>query len=237
MKKTIKVFPTFRNLILSLAGLYCLANAGAHPYASGITNSGGTIQFILNENADSLYAVLNNGTTNTLSASKGAHAFALGTNTSYSIYATKAGTGAFAQISADTNNFVQFFGPRGVGINQNPQRPNFGRIYVINAWPGTAGNGRSVGKGLYLLNADQTDAVGQGDTALLAGMQLGTSRRYSPYRVSVGADDTVYVADTGGLYTSNTVAPPSPSNGTEGGGIWAVAPDFSSRNTVEHRVP
>ena len=47
--------PTLRGLVLALA-VTALSSyiAQAHPYASGITNVGGTISFILNEAADTV---------------------------------------------------------------------------------------------------------------------------------------------------------------------------------------
>ena len=229
--KTPKSFSWLRcGLATGVAALACVGTANANPYASGVTNNGGTVQFILNEDADSLYVVFNDGTTNTLSPTKGAHSFSLGVNTSYSIYAFKIGAHAFTQISDDASNYVSFYYPRGVAVNQNPQRPNFGRVYVVNSAPGTGRNNRPVGKGIYALNADQTDAVGQGDNALLGGMALGSSLRYSPYKISVGVDDTVYVGDIGGQYTSGLSG--TPSAGTYGQGIWALAPDISSSQAL-----
>ena len=213
-----------------LAALSCASIANANPYASGVTNNGGTIQFVLNEAADSLYVVFNDGTTNTLSPTKGAHSFSLGANTNYAIYAFKVGPHAFTQISADANTYGSFYYPRGVAVNHNPQRPNFGRVYVVNSAPGTGSNSRPVSKGIYVLNADQSDAVGQGNTALLGGMALGTSLRYSPYKISVGVDDTVYVGDIGGLFTSGLSG--TPSSGSYGQGIWAAAPDISSSQAL-----
>src|ERR1035437_6743057 len=90
-------------MLLGLAALSCASIANAHPYASGVTNNGGTVQFVLNEAADSLYVVFNDGTTNTLSPTRGPHSFSLGANTNYAIYAFKIGPHAFTQISADAN--------------------------------------------------------------------------------------------------------------------------------------
>jgi hypothetical protein len=68
--KNLRIRPTLRGLVLALA-LTALSSqvAPAHPYASGITNVGGTIKFILNEAADdvSVYFPQNN-TTNDLGA-------------------------------------------------------------------------------------------------------------------------------------------------------------------------
>jgi hypothetical protein len=230
-------------LSYSVSGVLLSAlSAYAHPYASSVTNNNGTIQFILNENATSVTVTFNNGTvTNNLGAlAKGSNGFSLGSYTNYAITVYKVGSG-FTQISSDSSNAVQFIGPRGVGVNQNPQRPNFGRIYVCSAWASGVvqdngaveytGNGRTVGQGMYLLNSDMSDAIGQGTNALLGNIWLGTTPRYSPYRVFVGTDDSVYVADLAGSYTAS-LGTTGLSYSPPGGGIWWAAPDFSSTTNL-----
>ena len=94
---TYLIRPTLRGLVLALAAtILCGFVAQAHPYASGVTVSGGTVQFYLNENADSVNVVFDNGTsaTNNLGAlTKGLQSFALGAHTNYSIIVTKVGSG------------------------------------------------------------------------------------------------------------------------------------------------
>jgi len=84
-----------------------------------------------------------------------------------------------------------------------------------------------VGRGIYLLNADGSDAIGQGTNALLGNIWIGTSYRYSPYRVFVGPDDSVYVADLAGSYTASLNPATTISYSQPGGGLWMAAPDFS----------
>src|SRR4051812_44295754 len=96
-------------LAAAVASVLLFTNvARAVPYASGITNTAGTVSFILNESADNVKIVFNGGaSTNDLGAqSKGGHSFSLGAATSYEIYVTKTGPTAWTQISEDTNNFV-----------------------------------------------------------------------------------------------------------------------------------
>ena len=219
--------PTLRGLVLALAATIMSGFvAQAHPYASGVTVSGGTVQFYLNENADSVNVVFDNGTsaTNNLGAlTKGLQSFALGAHTNYSIIVTKVGSGVPLQTSNTNDVFVNFFGPRGVAVNPNPKTASFGRIYVANASAGTTPNGRAVGRGLYAINADQSDALAQGNTAKTAGMSLGGSTTYSPWKMSVGPDDMLYVSDGNGTY--NNVAP-------LGYGVWMVKPDLSSSRAL-----
>jgi hypothetical protein len=215
-------------------------SASAHPYASAVTNNNGTVQFILNENASSVSVTFDSGSeTLTLgSLPKGANSFSLGVHTNYAISVYNVGSGAFTQISDDSSNAVQFIAPRAVAVNVNPERPAFGRIYVVNSWPsvytnnlGTTnatGNGRLVGRGIYALNEDCSDALDQGTNPLVGNMVFGTSVRYSPYRISVGSDDYVYVGDLSGTYTASLSPTGTYSYSLPGGGVWWASPDFSS---------
>jgi hypothetical protein len=232
---------TFKHLPWVAAGLMLAAlSANAHPYASAVTNNNGTVQFILNENATSVTVTFDSGVeTDTLGAlAKGSNSFSLGVHTNYAINVYNVGSGAFTQTSDDSSNAVQFIAPRAVAVNVNPQRSAFGRIYVVNSWPsvftnnlGTTnatGNGRLVGRGIYAINGDGSDAVDQGTNPLVGNMVFGTSVRYSPYRVSVGSDDNVYVGDLSGEYTAGLTPTGTYSYSLAGGGIWWATSDFSS---------
>src|SRR5580658_7930142 len=94
----------------------------AHPYASGVTNNAGTIQFYLNEIPTSAYVIFEDGSsTNITSPVVGVNSFPLGTNTCYSIYVYKAGTGVPAQISSDASPYSAYPSPRGVAVNYTPK--------------------------------------------------------------------------------------------------------------------
>src|ERR1035441_7211631 len=127
--------PTLRGLVLALAA-FALSGyvARAHPYASQITNTSGSISFYLNETADTVGVYFpNNASTNYLGANlaPGVYSFPLGAGTnSYVITVKKVGTGAPNQISSDENNFNKFYGPRAVAVNNSPKNHNFGRTYV-----------------------------------------------------------------------------------------------------------
>ena len=207
----------------------CLVpGAQAHPYASGLTNRSGTIYFLLNESASDVSIVYGNGAaTNDLGAlSQGINSFGLSYQsvgyTNYSIVVTKAGAGSPSQISVDaTNNSI--YGPRGVAVNRNPRTGHFGRVYVCNANAGVGVPAPSqfTGRGMYILNADTSDALGRGTNSSLGGITLGSSTTYAPYRPFVGPDDSVYVGDSGG-------------GGSGGGGasVWKADPDIISATPV-----
>ena len=90
-KPTIR--PAVRGLVSALAA-FALSGyiARAHPFASGITNSGGTISFILNETADSVGVHFpDNNSTNYLGANlaPGVHTFTLGAGTNHYVISVR----------------------------------------------------------------------------------------------------------------------------------------------------
>jgi hypothetical protein len=195
--------------------------ASAVPYASGVSNNAGTVSFILNESATNVLVVLSGGpggTTNLSVCAKGAHSFALGGNTAFSIQVSNTAPPGWTVSSDDLNPLVRFYSPRGVAVNCNPTNlATFGRIYVANATPGTntgppASSRRFTGRGIYLLNADQTDIFGQGTTERTAGIVFDSQGPVygavvSPFRVELGPDGCLYVCDysinTGTLYRTD----------------------------------
>lgn len=193
-------------LALALCGISSVALAS--PYASGLTNNAGTISFRLNEPADNVKVISSGGaTTNDLGAlPKGITTTNLGISGAYQIVVTKAGPGGWTQSSNDTNNFVKFNSPRGVAVNTDPSSPYFGRVYVANSATGTTAS-RPVGDGIYVLNPDLTDAVGQGDTARTGGLNFTLSTASSPYRITIGQDNNLYICDwadaSGNLYVTD----------------------------------
>lgn len=200
----------------------------ATPYATCLTNNAGVVSFRLNESADNVKVIWNGGaTTNDLGAvSRGLTVTNLGVTGVFKIQCTKSSASGWTdavvnQISDDTNNFVKFAQGRGLAINNNPASPYFGRVYVSLQAAGTVSSNqytlgsRSTGDGIYLLNADQTDAVGQGNTARTGGISFSSTE--SPHRLAVGQDDNLYISDwsdpTGGIYvTDPNVSPGSGTN-------------------------
>jgi hypothetical protein len=215
-----------KNVQLLSAALVVIAVGGlapsgwARPYASSLTNNAGTISFRLNESADSVKIVSAGGTvTNDLGAlPAGLQTFALGISGVYQIEVFKAAEAGFAtaigpnrgavsQIGSDIAR-TRFFAPRGLAVNTDPASPYFGRVYVSNPVAGTTTTGsRATGDGIYMLNADFSDAVGQGNTARTGGLDFGTGGAVSPYRLSIGESSELYITDwsdiTGSLYVTD----------------------------------
>ena len=176
------------------------ASVLATPYASGVSESAGVVTYRLNETADNV-TIIRDGVPESLGAiPAGVATFNRNGAANYKIVVSKnsgagyknlaptsTGTftqGAVLQTSDDANNFVKFNSPRGIALDNDPSSPNFGRIYVGNSAAAATG-GRTLGDGMYALNADLTDALGAGDTARTGGINWGLSTN-SPWHLGVG---------------------------------------------------
>jgi len=204
------------------------APAWASVYASGLTQTGmNAFSYILNENADvnvqaqvwqvgggMVYSqdlgAQAKGTQNwTWNGSGGV----IGNSYKIKIVAADDGYAAWTKISTD-NSLNNFYSSRGVAVNANQSSQYFGRTYVSEQVGGLTGAGRTTQDGLYLLNADGSDAVGQGDTAKNGGVAwVGAS---SPWRVLVGPDSNVYVCDWSDAHS----------------GLWMGDGDFNAASEV-----
>jgi hypothetical protein len=205
----IKSMKMIRPFLCVAGGILLSAlSAKATPYASGVTNIGGTIQFILNEIPDSAWYVFENGASNAIASPVvGTNTFPLGTNKSYAIYCVKAGNGTATQISSDSATYNNWNTPRGVGVNVNPTNGYlFGRVYVNNSLGGAV-----LGKGIFALNADQSILLG-GKAGLLGSTWTNAGSSSSPYRLGVGEDNNVYLCDDESVNS----------------GVWLAAPDLSA---------
>ena len=186
----------------------------ATPYASSVTNAGGVVSFRLNESADNVSVVFDGGasTLDLGALTKGLQSFNLGGATTFEIVVKKSAPPAWSLISSDTNTLLQFNSPRGVAVSFVTNSPTFGRIYVANSSAGNTGTGRPVGDGLYLLNPDQSDALGRGNAVSTAGLTFtsGGGQANNPWRIEVGPDNNLYIADfstnTGNIYVTDADA-------------------------------
>src|SRR6185503_13250391 len=189
-----KFFPVgaFCAALLFVIGI--TERATAVPYASNVRITGGTVSFILNQAAANVTVVFDGGasTQDLGPRAKGSHSFSLGTATTFEIVVSDNTPPVWSLISNDTNRLMFFNSGRGVAVNMNAGSEYFGRIYVVNSAAGTA-SGRSVGDGIYILNPDQTDALGRGDTVSTAGFNfnvgLAAVAANSPWHIEVGPDN------------------------------------------------
>jgi hypothetical protein len=187
----------------------------AIPYASGVKLEGGVLTFVLNENAQGVKVIAGAISKDLGALNKGTIVTNLGISGPFRIEVSNSTAGGWVQTSTDTNILVRFNSPRGVAVNNNPASPYFGRVYVANSAAGnTTGVVRAVGDGIYVLNADQTDALGQGNTALNGGANFTAGGTSSPYRVTVGEDGNLYICDWSDAAGNLTVVDPNISAGS-----------------------
>lgn len=225
-----------------IAGILCVAaalamtpSAHAVPYATSLTNSAGIISFRLNESADSVKILADGGATvNDLGPlPAGLHTITMNVVGGFQVSVFKASPvgftapvspnlGATLQIS-DDGVTTRFREPRGIAVNTDPASPYFGRVYVSHGSNGVvaaAGTlpGRTLTEGVFLMNADLSDAVGQGDNGRTAGIGFvpaGTAGDgVSPYRISIGADGNLYIADWSDAAGTLWVTDPDVSEGS-----------------------
>lgn len=138
------------------------------------------------------------------------------------------------QISSDANTLMYFWAGRGITVSRDPKSPYFGRIYVANATVGTTssnGIARTLGDGIYVLNPDQTDALGQGDTPLNGGLDFATGGASSPYRLTIGQDNNLYISDWSDSVGSLYVTDPNVTVGQNvlGGDVGGLVPVGTTR--------
>ncbi len=222
----------------------------ATPYASQLTNANGTVSFRLNEAAGDVKVLWNGGANEVDLGALAAGLHVVNTGavgvfqvsvfnvaaTGFTI-ATEPNRGGVNQISAD-GSLLRFPQPRGVTVNTDPASAWFGRVYVANGAAGsiTATNFagiRDAGDGIYLLNADLSDALGDGNAARTGGLDFATGGNVAPYRLSVGADGNLYVSDwsdaTGSLYVTDADVAPGSGTNVLGGPIGGPFPVTTNR--------
>lgn len=197
-----------------LAPMFALLAAGtfsalATPYATCLTNNAGIISFRLNQTNAEVHVIYNGGAsvTNLGPLPAGLTVTNLGITGNFKVKVAGSAPAGYVQISADTDYKYLFANPRGLSINKNHGSPNFGRVYV-SANNGVAGGVRTTTKGIYILNADGSDPLGQGDTARLGGLQVVPfGDAASPEKITVGQDDMIYMCDrtdaNGGLFVTD----------------------------------
>ena len=221
--------------ILLMAALLFPSLSHATPYATGLTNNGpGTsISFRLNEANGIVTVIWTNLAGAFITNNFGSRTNGLITTNivggpvpgAFTVIVAKTNTpgyisGVAQQISTDlttngaafSTNAMKFNFPRGVAVNKNPASPYFGRIYEANSGTGPVLGQTNLGDGIFIRNADFTDAVGQFNVARTAGITTFTNiieglAANSPWKLDIGEDDNLYISDfstnTGTIYVTD----------------------------------
>lgn len=226
--------------LLSLLLATVLANAAElNVYASGLKIMGMTddrqlsISYFLNAPADEVTFLLLDGETPNaerpvlslplsgksvgenfavinLSAYEGVHytwAIKAKSNTANTAPVTKV-------VDCDTDKRFAFYSAQGLAVDNCPNSPYFGRIYVTESRSGQSVKGRNTNEGVYIFGADLSDITGQGDAPYAGGRIWNESSGEeinSPSRLTVDEDGWVYVCDNSSMDTKNS-------------GVWRMNP-------------
>ncbi len=190
-----------------LAAGLMVGDVSAVPYPSGVTQDGDDVTFVLNEEAVRVVIRRDGGNEIVIAnAARGEHSFSMAGFSDYTIsVATNAEAGwaseadpSLNRISDPSNMYTHFSIGNGVAVNKNPASENFGRIYVANGGDASTTSGRTMGDGVYILKADQTDLGGlsANDPAAArnGGLEFGGTNN-SPFKLGIGPDDTLYIGD------------------------------------------
>ncbi|MBP7827145.1 MAG: PEP-CTERM sorting domain-containing protein [Verrucomicrobia bacterium] len=179
------------SLLTALVLLALSPAAKAVPYASGFSQSGTIVSFILNQDADVVEAILDGGAqTLSLGTTAGPLSFDLAGYSTFQVRVVGNEAPGWHQYIADGGaSDRNFYIPLGVSIDKNPASPYFGRVYISNAGGGTTAAGRVNPRGIYALRADGV-ADGFGDGGVNWGGTLG------PNKSTLGPDGHLYIADT-----------------------------------------
>lgn len=101
----------------------------------------------------------------------------------------------------------RFNAPRGLVVDNNPNSPLFGQIYLTES-QGATHNNRTTSQGVYVFGADLSDVTKQGDNAF--GSTLGWDQgNFGPARLSLDKEGYLYICDNGattsGVYRFNPI--------------------------------
>jgi hypothetical protein len=105
-----------------------------------------------------------------------------------SITAAAAGHPAWTNITDDSANFA-VLDPVGIAVNKNTNSPFYGRVFVGCDTPDYAGTA-----GIYKCNADGSPAA-EGGFSQSYPWRNNAGYFYSPWKIAVAEDDTVYIND------------------------------------------
>lgn len=123
-----------------------------------------------------------------------------GTIWRWSVTAVAGPVADFQAVSNDSNSSLQYYSPFGIAVDDSPESPYFGTVYVANTnYSSSYTNYKSKKQGLYRISP--TDESLDDDTCYDLGISWTTTSGEGPRRVAVADDGRIFVCDYG---TTNT---------------------------------
>lgn len=222
-------------LLFAGAAAMALASAGqsqAASYASGVTLTGTSVNFVLNEPAALVEYIINGGApvvidgttagtksfllnlpTDTFSIrvkDSAATGYTIPTGLSQPAVANGLGQATnlsgFNQISDDSNALLRFNSLRGVAVSTDPNAPNFGQIFVSNSTGGISNAGTGPNgtpiPGRDLTNGTGIFALAADFTDVLGGGNTAKTGGLA-FNTSASSPYRIQVASNGDLYVTD----------------------------------
>lgn len=104
---------------------------------------------------------------------------------------------------------LKFYNAYGVAVDNNPESPYFGRVYVASSKAGTSAE-RATDQGIYIMNPLFEDITNQSDKAYDGGISWSTGGN-SPFRLAIAPDGRVFMSDfsdaNSGIYIMDPAKP------------------------------
>jgi hypothetical protein len=143
-----------------------------------------------------------------------------------SITAASPGYADWTPITDDGNTNFSAIGLTGIDVNRNTNSPYYGRVFVGCAYPNFT---------IMKRNADGSPAEEGGSSSggLTWGEGTGVNAFFSPWKISVGPNDKVYIDDIhqlpGGFGRDELSIPESPIKRPSRDGIGHQLPNLDDR--------
>ncbi|MBQ9339686.1 MAG: hypothetical protein IJS13_05055 [Paludibacteraceae bacterium] len=135
----------------------------------------------------------------------------------WAVKATSNATTTLANVITNyTDGIYNYYLPQGLAIDNNPENPYFGRIYVSEsrdgANDGATARTKAMTRGVFIYDALLNDVTSQGTTGYLGGLtDMTASDRTAFKRIVVDKDGYVYInsmdATRGGVYRMDPANP------------------------------
>ena len=152
---------------------------------------------------------------------KGSHTYTLDVTSfpvgsySWEVVASAAANDALTNVIDYDKGIYNYYLPQGLAVDNNPESPFFGRIYVSESTDGASDGGtartKAMTRGVYIYDALLEDITSQGTTGYIGGLTGMATDRTAFKRIVVDKEGFVYInsmdATKGGVYRMDPANP------------------------------